>query len=168
MDDNGELTLSLPLRRTKLPDGEIEFSEVKEERGKYLDLVKMPSLRVLSILLWVPSPSLFGPSFLPDSSLQIIWFVNSIAYYGNVLFTPTYFGKTLDLDNNPNNVRHPLSLSHPHLTLPHPLQSSIYLFTFVTTLFELPGLLVSALLIDRIGRKKTMVRCHVLHPILKI
>jgi hypothetical protein len=31
--------------------------------------------------------------------------MNSISYYGNVLFTPTYFGNTLGLDDPENSVR---------------------------------------------------------------
>jgi hypothetical protein len=38
---------------TKLPPGTLAMSEIKEERGKFKDLVASPSLRVLSILLWV-------------------------------------------------------------------------------------------------------------------
>lgn len=68
-----------------LPPGRLAVSEVKEERGKFLDLVRIPSLKVLSILLWG------------------LWFVNSIAYYGNVLFTPEYFSKTLP--NGQDSVR---------------------------------------------------------------
>eukprot|EP01122_Echinamoeba_exundans_P000008 TRINITY_DN10004_c0_g1_i1.p1 TRINITY_DN10004_c0_g1~~TRINITY_DN10004_c0_g1_i1.p1 ORF type:complete len:536 (+),score=52.26 TRINITY_DN10004_c0_g1_i1:37-1644(+) len=99
-----------------LPPGRLAVSEVKEERGKFLDLVRIPSLRVLSILLWG------------------IWFVNSIAYYGNVLFTPEYFEKTLPPEDS----------------------GSIYFLTIITTIAEFPGLAVSALLIDRVGRTRTM------------
>jgi hypothetical protein len=79
-----------------LPPGRLAVSEVKEERGKFVDLVRIPSLRVLSILLWG------------------IWFVNSIAYYGNILFTPEYFEKTLSPDKDSvRSVTISLSLDRP-------------------------------------------------------
>ncbi|PRP81490.1 synaptic vesicle 2-related protein [Planoprotostelium fungivorum] len=75
---------------------------------------------------------LLGPQFRRATiALCVIWFANTFAYYGIVLSTPEYF-------NNGNNS-----------------ERDIFLSTFITALAEFPGLLITAFLVDRIGRRKT-------------
>jgi len=87
--------------------------------------------RILDLL----TPSLRLLSFL----LWIIWFANSFVYYGLVLFTPAFFQNELNQEE-PNAPAE---------------DQTVYLNTFITTCAELPGLILSALIVDRMGRKFT-------------
>jgi hypothetical protein len=62
--------------------------------------------------------------------LLAIWFVNSFAYYGAVVMTPSFF-KTNAGD------------------------ASAYVEVFITSAAEFPGVIVALLLINKVGRKKT-------------
>lgn len=59
-----------------------------------------------------------------------LWFLQSLCYYGVVMMTPQFF-KTSNNDN-------------------------MYLATLVTSLAEIPGLIVSVLIVNRVGRKGTL------------
>ncbi|KAL6078140.1 Synaptic vesicle 2-related protein [Balamuthia mandrillaris] len=72
------------------------------------------------------SPALRNTTFL----LWLIWFTSSFVYYGIVLMTPDYFGEGEDND--------------------------VYLPILITTLAELPGLFLTAYLVNKVGRKKTL------------
>ncbi|KAJ4462912.1 putative Synaptic vesicle 2-related protein [Paratrimastix pyriformis] len=63
-------------------------------------------------------------------SMWLIWFIDTFVYYGFMILTPDYF----QLEAKDSN----------------------YLMIFVTTAAEVPGLLAAALLVDRLGRKRSL------------
>jgi len=76
---------------------------------------------------------MFSRKLFKSSSLLIfIWFANAFCYYGVVILTPIYFQVS----------------GH---------QSNLYLETFITSLAEIPGIIIGALLINYIGRKMSTV-----------
>jgi hypothetical protein len=60
--------------------------------------------------------------------LWVIWLTNSLVYYGIVIMTPDYFSRG---------------------------GNDVYLPTFITTFAEIPGVIVAAILVNKIGRRKT-------------
>ncbi|KAM3260082.1 hypothetical protein ACQJBY_051383 [Aegilops geniculata] len=75
--------------------------------------------------------------------LWFVYFANSFAYYGVVLLTS-------QLSDSNRNC--PSGLT----TVQHQEDANLYRDTFVTSLAEIPGLIVSAILVEWIGRKATM------------
>jgi MFS family permease len=71
---------------------------------------------------------------LLTSLLWVIWFNSSLIYYGIVLFTPEYF-QSFD-----GAI----------------LSGNLFLFVLITSLAEFPGVILSALIVERLGRKKTV------------
>jgi len=81
---------------------------------------------------------LFSPSLRKTTTiLWIIWFTNSFAYYGLVILTPAYFEVRSGQENEPDP------------------EFQVFMNTLITSAAEFPGLLLSAWLVDKIGRKKT-------------
>jgi len=69
--------------------------------------------------------------------LWVIWFVNTFVYYGLVLFAPAFFKAERgdpDTDDKDN---------------------SVYLDILLTSAAELPGLLIAALCVEKLGRRST-------------
>ncbi|KAM9338673.1 synaptic vesicle 2-related protein [Symphorus nematophorus] len=98
---------------------------------------------------------LFAPQYWRTTLiLWFIWFANAFSYYGIVLLTTELFqagdscGSTQGAKIEPS-----CSLECKYLT------SADYKDLLWTTLAEFPGLLVILLVIDRIGRKKSMALC---------
>ncbi|KAM9306266.1 synaptic vesicle 2-related protein [Pholidichthys leucotaenia] len=117
-----------------LPQGKlINYSQL--ERGRIKDLFS-PHYRRTTLLLW------------------FLWFSNAFCYYGIILLTTELFqagdacGVTQGAKTEPV-----CSLECKYLT------SDDYKDLLWTTLAEFPGLLVVLLLVDCIGRKKSMALC---------
>lgn len=156
------------LNKSQLPpEGRLDRDFKDESRGNFLDLLS-PSVRRLSILLWV------------------LWIAHAVIYYGNVLFTPKFYGShhspTETTPASPaaapgtDMASFAGSLSDRILdaVLPifrqrddgptSPISSTpqkkswlnLYVFVLLTTLSELPGLIGAAYLVERLGRRKTM------------
>ena len=100
-------------------------------RGRLTDLLSK-DLRRTTILLW------------------IIWATASFCYYGVVLMSAELFEGKGELCNIGNDASQSCSAQC------HPLRTSDYNHLLWTTLAEFPGIMVSLLLIEKIGRKKTM------------
>ncbi|XP_077216811.1 organic cation/carnitine transporter 7-like isoform X2 [Tasmannia lanceolata] len=86
------------------------------------------------------SPKLIRPTLL----LWVVFFGNSFSYYGLVLLTS-------ELSNGNN---------HCNLNSSHPKDSNdvnLYRDVFITSFGEIPGLLLSAAVVDRVGRKLSMM-----------
>ncbi|XP_068191197.1 synaptic vesicle 2-related protein-like [Antennarius striatus] len=115
-----------------MPQGKVITHEQKD-RGEIKDLFT-PEFRRSTLLLW------------------FIWFVISFSYFGIVLLTTELFqsgdqcGTTQGVEAGPS-----CNLACKYLT------SADYKDLLWTTLAELPGVLLMFPLIDRIGRKKSMV-----------
>ncbi|XP_053195452.1 synaptic vesicle 2-related protein [Scomber japonicus] len=116
-----------------LPPGKVTVFK-QSERGQLKDLF-IPQYRSTTLLLW------------------FIWFANAFSYYGIVLLTTELFqsgdscGTTQGAKIEPN-----CSVECKYLT------SADYKDLLWTTLAEFPGLLI-ILVVDRIGRKKSMAVC---------
>ncbi|XP_034565895.1 synaptic vesicle 2-related protein [Notolabrus celidotus] len=98
---------------------------------------------------------LFAPQYLRTSLLLwFIWFVHAFSYYGIVLLTTELFqaGDSCGAAQGAK-IEPSCSLECKYLT------SADYKDLLWTTLAEFPGLLVILLVIDRIGRKKSMALC---------
>ncbi|XP_041916397.1 synaptic vesicle 2-related protein-like isoform X2 [Alosa sapidissima] len=123
--------------RAELPKGRL-IANRQDDRGKIQDLFT-PEYRMTTILLW------------------FIWFANAFAYYGLVLLTTELFqaGDICGVNTARAKVEPRCSLECSYLTLDD------YKDLLWTTLAEFPGLLVILWVIDRIGRKKSMVMCFV-------
>ncbi|KAJ4886476.1 Organic cation/carnitine transporter 7 [Raphanus sativus] len=91
------------------------------------------------MLLTLLSPELIKRTLL----LWVVFFGNAFAYYGVVLLTT-------ELNNSQNSC---------HLTgkvLQHSSNDVNYRDVFIASFAEFPGLLISAAMVDRLGRKATM------------
>ena len=100
-------------------------------RGRLSDLLSK-DLRRTTILLW------------------IIWATASFSYYGVVLMSTELFESTGQLCSITSDASQTCSSQC------HPLRTSDYNHLLWTTLAEFPGIMVSLMLIEKIGRKKTM------------
>jgi len=115
---------------------EVRFAVVKT-KSEIKDLFS-PPLRCTTILLW------------------LIWFVCAFFYYGMVLLTVEL---TKAEDNgmrcySPVNNTLPLNITDAPC---EPIPVERYLDVVITSFAEIPGLLLTILIVDRIGRKMTMV-----------
>lgn len=82
---------------------------------------------------------LFTPSLrMVTLLLWVIWFCNTFVYYGLLLLSPSLFDEAEHEDPN-KKIENP----------------RIYFDVFITSCAEFPGLFISALLVDRLGRKKS-------------
>ncbi|CAG7890365.1 unnamed protein product [Brassica rapa] len=91
------------------------------------------------ILLTLLSPELIKRTLL----LWVVFFGNAFAYYGVVLLTTEL--------NNSQNSCHPTGE-----VLQHSSNDVNYKDVFIASFAEFPGLLISAAMVDRLGRKATM------------
>lgn len=85
------------------------------------------------------SPALCRSTLL----LWFVYFANSFAYYGVVLLTSQLSDANRNCPSGLTNIQ-------------HQEDANLYRDTFVTSLAEIPGLIVSAVLVEWIGRKATM------------
>ncbi|KAK4488966.1 hypothetical protein RD792_004757, partial [Penstemon davidsonii] len=90
------------------------------------------------LLLMLLSPELIRSSLL----LWMVFFGNAFAYYGLVLLTT-------ELNNNNNKCIQKDMQSNNH-------QDISYKDVFITSFAEFPGLLISAAMVDKLGRKLSM------------
>lgn len=81
--------------------------------------------------------------------LWFLFFGNSFVYYGVILLTS---------ELNSEEARCGSTL----LLLEHAQDASLYVNVFITSLAELPGLLLSAVIVDRVGRKISMAIMSIL------
>ncbi|KAJ4709124.1 organic cation/carnitine transporter 7-like [Melia azedarach] len=93
-----------------------------------------------SSFLMLFSPRLFRTTIL----LWILYFGNAFIYYGIVLLTSSLSSTQSKCNSSTllsENVR----------------DANLYLDLFITGLAELPGLLLAAIIVDRVGRKPSMI-----------
>uniref|UniRef100_A0AAX7V7R7 Major facilitator superfamily (MFS) profile domain-containing protein n=1 Tax=Astatotilapia calliptera TaxID=8154 RepID=A0AAX7V7R7_ASTCA len=119
-----------------LPQGRL-IAYNQNERGRFKDLFA-PQYWKTTLLLW------------------FIWFSNAFSYYGIILLTTELF-QAGDLCASMFTASFPdCSLECRYLT------SADYKDLLWTTLAEFPGFLVVLLLVDYIGRKKSMALCFLM------
>lgn len=110
----------------------------KPKRGRFQDLFS-PELRLTTVLLW------------------IIWLANAFSYYGIVLVTTQLFEASgsstcSGVAKEDDKVKEP-----PCLLECKTLSTRDYTDLLWTTLAEFPGILITLLIIEWIGRRKTMI-----------
>ncbi|CAK5006901.1 unnamed protein product [Meloidogyne enterolobii] len=105
------------------------------------------------------SPTLAGTTF----RLWILWTVNAFCYYGIVLLTTVLFqsgdechgGISKQILNN--SINNETVVTEPPIILEcKPLLKKDYIDLISTTFSEFPGLILTAILIEWLGRKRTM------------
>ncbi|XP_056146412.1 synaptic vesicle 2-related protein-like [Lampris incognitus] len=120
-----------------VPQGMLRINKQKD-RGRISDLLTRRYRRT-TILLW------------------FIWFANAFSYYGIVLLTTELFqaGDVCSVTQYAK-IEPSCSLECKYLTL------ADYKDLLWTTLAEFPGLFITLLVIDRIGRKRSMALCFII------
>eukprot|EP01026_Neomeris_dumetosa_P050056 TRINITY_DN4381_c0_g1_i1.p1 TRINITY_DN4381_c0_g1~~TRINITY_DN4381_c0_g1_i1.p1 ORF type:complete len:407 (-),score=57.81 TRINITY_DN4381_c0_g1_i1:195-1415(-) len=137
-----------------LPIGTLQVSFPKQAEDE-IDSSKIPQLGCAGLVnktldvsnsLVSSFRKLFSRTLLLTSVLLIVvWFTNALAYYGLVLLATELH--TQDKDEQECDLDDPRKPS---------LSSGDYNEIFVTASAEMPGLIFAALLVDFIGRKRTM------------
>lgn len=89
---------------------------------------------------------LFSRKLLRSTLLiWFVWFANSFAYYGLVLLTSQL-----------SDANRRCASSSAHKSQAHEGNPNLYKDVFITSLAEFPGLVISAIIVDWLGRKATM------------
>ena len=137
--ENAFRTLQMAARwnKTKLPEGKL-ISGPEVPRGHIFDLLR-PGYRVISFLL------------------VILWFLAGFSYYGIALFITQMItvGNTCD----------PYAFGFANNGTCHILNLNDYNNLLLTTTADIPGLVVAAILVDVIGRKRSFIITSMLYAI---
>lgn len=116
-----------------MPAGRLTFDDTQDlQRGRIRDLF-IPDLKKTTLLLWY------------------MWFSCAFAYYGIVLVTTELF----QVDDQCHGGKQGTNEPGCSATC-KPLTTGDYTNLLWTTLAEFPGMLITTLVIDRFGRRKTM------------
>ncbi|KAL5540128.1 hypothetical protein UlMin_042352 [Ulmus minor] len=132
------------LNRAKLPSGRLVSDRTLDFNSIDTPLL-ISSTQRSSISLLFSSP-LIRTTLL----LWVLYFGNSFSYYGIILLTS-------ELSAGSSKCQ-----STPTLLSQNSQDTSLYRDVFITSLAELPGLILSAILVDRIGRKLSMIVTFIL------
>ncbi|XP_022086272.1 synaptic vesicle 2-related protein-like [Acanthaster planci] len=116
-----------------MPLGKLKIEDVPVSRGSYADLFKNKEMGITTILL------------------LFIWFANAFAYYGIVLLSTELFasGSTCSF-GSPSQSQLECYDACQSLT------TSDYVLLLWTTFAEFPGIILTFVIIEKLGRKKTM------------
>ena len=94
----------------------------------------------------------FGKKYIITTVfLSIIWFTSAFLYYGVILITSDIFTYDHHCDSSTNNA----SVTPTTDNFCNPLTSSDYLEYVITSSAEIPGILITVVLVEIIGRKLT-------------
>ncbi|KAK4414924.1 Organic cation/carnitine transporter 7 [Sesamum alatum] len=150
-DAHNVLKKMASINRAKLPSGILvsdKMSELDEEltTSENTELLSTtgnkstsPNLG-LSLLFTLLSSSLIKTTLL----MWVIYFANSFLYYGVVLMTSEFSSRQSKCGAN---------VLHSNQST----DSSLYRNVFITSFAELPGLILSAVLVDKVGRRISLV-----------
>ncbi|XP_058228658.1 organic cation/carnitine transporter 7-like isoform X2 [Rhododendron vialii] len=122
-----------------LTDGNEEFTLLEDTHLLTSSKKKTKESGTSSSPLVLFSPKLIRTTFL----LWIVYFGNTFSYYGIVLLT-----SELSSEQSTCSSRAVLSGNIQ--------DSSLYINVFITSLAEFPGLVLSAIIVDKVGRKFSM------------
>lgn len=110
---------------------------MEEKRGRLTDLFS-PQLAKTTLLIW------------------FLWVSNVLVYYGIVLLTPRGFSSLCSHNAQFPDDFHSLPIPEYFKNLVDKGdENSTYLVIVITTIAELPGLLLVSFLMNRVGRKKS-------------
>ncbi|PON81375.1 Major facilitator, sugar transporter-like [Trema orientale] len=138
------------LNHAKLPPGTLvpdlpNQTENENEDDSRTPLLKTRPFSSLSLLF---SSDLIRTTML----LWVLYFGNSFSYYGIILLT--------------SELSAGQTQCHPSVSSTNTLNSqtaaTLYVDVFITSLAELPGIILSAIIVDRVGRKLSMIIMFVL------
>ncbi|XP_039015362.1 organic cation/carnitine transporter 7-like [Hibiscus syriacus] len=141
------------VNRAKLPAGSLASSKVEESAPSDESSPLLPSLSTsstqsklgLSSFFMLFSPKLIRTTLL----LWVLLFGDSFSYYGIILITSK-------LSSRESGCFSTIQSSGDHQDY------SLFANAFITSVAELPGLFLSATLVDRVGRKKSMTCLFIL------
>ncbi|CAN4084621.1 unnamed protein product [Withania somnifera] len=148
-DAYGILRKMAVTNRTKLPPGMLVSDQVMELNEELLGwrANKIFNCKTgLSSSLMLLSPKLLRITLL----MWVVYFGNSFSYYGIILLTSQF-------STGGNRCF--------SAALPAKNDTSLYRDVFITSLAELPGLIISALVVEKVGRKVSMGLMYVLGSI---
>ncbi|KAJ3693481.1 hypothetical protein LUZ60_008961 [Juncus effusus] len=137
----------------EIPDsqsGDLETLQLVNPEGK--ESTKSESGGVITLL----TPKLIRSTFL----LWMVFLGNAFAYYGIVLLTS-------ELNNGNKNCEAKKEVNSEHLMN----DDGLYKNVFISSFAEIPGLIISALIVDKMGRKMSMslmlfISCIFLAPLI--
>ncbi|KAI0488686.1 hypothetical protein KFK09_028525 [Dendrobium nobile] len=134
------------------PSESTNLINVQDKKTKVVDEVE-PKTGGISAVAKLLSPELIRSTLL----LWITFFGNAFSYYGIVLLTS-------ELSGGSSNCASESIISHS-------VGSSLYKNVFISSFAEVPGLLLSATIVDRLGRKLSMsamlfISCAFLLPLV--
>ncbi|XP_028547626.1 organic cation/carnitine transporter 7 isoform X3 [Dendrobium catenatum] len=134
------------------PSESTNLINVQDKKTKVVDEVE-PKTGGISAFSKLLSPELIRSTLL----LWITFFGNAFSYYGIVLLTS-------ELSGGSSNCASESIISHS-------VGSSLYKNVFISSFAEVPGLLLSATIVDRLGRKLSMsamlfISCAFLLPLV--
>ncbi|XP_071789643.1 synaptic vesicle 2-related protein-like isoform X2 [Asterias amurensis] len=118
-----------------MPKGRLKIDETSSKRGRFSDLFVTRETGITTLLL------------------TFIWFINAFAYYGIVLLSSELFSRNDDCYGGDGSDENTLSACFDECTT---LDPSDYGSLLITTFAEFPGILVTLLMIEYLGRKKSM------------
>ena len=136
---NALRTLQMAARwnKTKLPEGKL-MPEPEVPRGNIIDLVR-PGYRLISILL------------------VILWSSSGFSYYGIALLSTQMISV--------GNTCYPYGFEIANNETCHVLNPKDYLDLFWTTIADIPGIVLGAILVDVIGRKPSIILTSMLYAV---
>ncbi|CAO2836253.1 unnamed protein product [Amaranthus hypochondriacus] len=140
------LELIAKINGKELPNGtliselEMEMKMDQTASGTLIEDPKDSKTGLIATLMVLLSPKLLRITLL----LWLVFFGNAFAYYGLILLTT-------QLSQN-NSVCNPSGANQTH----NSASDINYRDVFITSVAELPGLILVGAVIDRVGRKKTM------------
>ncbi|XP_022095765.1 synaptic vesicle 2-related protein-like isoform X2 [Acanthaster planci] len=117
-----------------MPQGRLKMDETTSQRGRFADLFATRQTGITTLLL------------------TFIWFVNAFAYYGIVLLSTELLSDNGRCEENADVVEATETCFDDCVTL----KTSDYGSLLITTFAEFPGILITLLAIEFLGRKKTM------------
>lgn len=128
------------VNKTELPPGKLVSSQVIEVHEELLSVGKIKASNLksgFSSLLMLLSPALLRNTLL----IWVVYIGNSFSYYGVILLTSLF-----------SSGRCPHSSIALHMNDDH----SLYTDVLINSLAEIPGTLLAAILVERVGRKFSM------------
>ncbi|XP_060187693.1 organic cation/carnitine transporter 7-like [Lycium barbarum] len=134
------------VNQTKLPPGMLVSDQVTEMNEELLEpgANKICNFKTgFSSSLMLLSPKLLQITLL----MWVVYFGNSFSYYGIILLTSQFSTRENKCFSVASHVKN---------------DTSLYRDVFITSLAELPGLLISALVVEKFGRKISMALMYVL------
>ncbi|KAG8376294.1 hypothetical protein BUALT_Bualt09G0048300 [Buddleja alternifolia] len=139
------------INKTQLPSGILVSDQMTQLDEEITPSKDTPLLSTQKDEIAIPKPGFSSLFTLLSSSLVkvtlllwVVYFGNSFSYYGVVLLTS-------ELNSGQSKCKS-IVLHTNQLT-----DSSLYRNVFITSFAELPGLILSAVLVDKIGRRNSMV-----------